>query len=131
LFNGGTLSPETTLYLGLCTGLTLASDDVVGEPDIGTNAYERVQLTVATVFGTASGGNISNASVISFPESTGAWSSGTNLGYWFLASASTGTKYIYGGSIDNGTAADGTKVDATGQTISFKVGQLVLKGEGL
>lgn len=131
LFNGGALTPETTLYLGLCTGLDQATDAITGEPTINTNGYARVAITVATVMGAASAGNISNASQINFPESTGAWSSGANLTYWFLASAATGSTFIYGGLIDNGANADGTAVTAAGQQPSFKTGQLVIKGEAL
>jgi hypothetical protein len=131
LFNGGSLTPETTLYLGLCDSLTTATDTVVGEPTIDTNAYARVAITVATVFGAASGGSISNASQIDFVESTGAWDSGNTKECWFLAAASTGTTYIYGGTIDNGSNADGVAVTATGQQVSLKANQLVINGSGL
>jgi|GEM_PF-2854554 hypothetical protein len=131
LFNAGALTPETTLYMGLCTGLDQATDAIIGEPTIGTNGYARVPITVATVMGSASAGNISNASQIDFPESTGAWSSGTTLSYWFLASASTGSTFIYGGLIDNGSNPDGVAVTAAGQQVSFKAGQFTIKGESL
>lgn len=131
LFNGGALTPETTLYLGLCTGLDQATDAITGEPTINTNGYARVSITVATVMGAASGGNISNVSQISLPESTGAWSSGATLTNWFLASAATGSTFIYGGLVDNGANADGVAVTSAGQQPSFKAGQLVIKGEAL
>jgi hypothetical protein len=131
LFNGGALTPETTLYMGLCTGLDQATDAISGEPTIDTNGYARVSITVASVMGAASAGNISNASQIDFPESTGAWSAGATLTYWFLASAATGSSFIYGGLIDNGANPDGVAITASGQQVSFKTGQLTIKGEAL
>lgn len=131
LFNAGALTPETTLYLGLCTGLDQATDAVTGEPTISTNGYARVSIAVSTIFGAASAGNIANASQIDFPESTGPWSAGATLSNWFLASAATGSTFIYGGLIDNGANPDGVAVDASGQQVSFKANQLTIKGEAL
>lgn len=131
LFNGGSLTPETTLYLGLCTSVDVATDTVTGEPTIGTNSYARVSITVATVMGAASGGNISNVSQIDFPESTGAWSAGATLNNWFLADAATGSTFIYSSPIDNGVNPDGVAVSASGQQVSFKTGQLTIQGSGL
>jgi hypothetical protein len=126
--NGGSKTNTATVYMGLCTGVTQNGGTITGEPTIGTNGYARVSIAAngTTVFGAASAGAISNTAAITFPTSTGAWSAGATLSYWFLSTASTaGTAFMYG-LIDNGAAADGVAVTATNQIVSFIAGALVL-----
>lgn len=130
--NGGTKTNTATLYMGLCTSVS-AAGVITGEPS-ATAGYDRVSIAAngTTVFGAAANGVISNTAAITFPESSGAWSAGATLGYWFLSSTATvgsGTAIMYG-AIDNGAAADGVAVSAANTTVSFGIGNIDLDASG-
>jgi hypothetical protein len=131
LYNGGTYTPDTTLYMGLAASIA-ADGTITTEPTIGTNGYARVSIAMnnTTVWGAASGGIVSNTAIISFPTSTGAWATGTRLNYWFLSTASSGGTVKRYGLIDNGAATDGTVVTDSGTTISFAAGEIDIDMSG-
>jgi hypothetical protein len=130
--NGGTKTNTATIYMGLCTSVS-AAGVITGEPS-ATAGYDRVLIAAngTTVFNAAASGSISNGATISFPASTGAWSAGATLSYWFLSTTATvgsGSAFMWG-LIDNGVAADGVAVSATGTTVSFAAGQLTYNATG-
>lgn len=83
----------STIYFGLCTGVTDAGV-ITGEP-VG-NGYARVAIDnddVATVWAAAANKQkINNNAAIQFPATTGAW--GT-LTVGFLSDASSGGNVLY------------------------------------
>lgn len=130
--NGGTKLNTATLYMGLCTSVS-AAGVITGEP-AAENGYDRVSIAAngTTVFGAASNGTITNTAAISFPQSTGAWSTGATLSYWFLSTTETvgsGSAIMFG-LIDNGAAADGVAVSAANTTVSFGIGNIDIDASG-
>lgn len=110
----------TNLYLALGTGTpTPASTSLPGEPTIGTGGYARVQTTAAS-WNAAASGVAANAATLSFPASTGAWSTGaTNLAYVGYYDAATGGNLILFAPLGTPQA-----VNAAGITIQFNAGDL-------
>ena len=89
------------------------------------NAYARVAVVNnATNFGPVTseptnGYTIQNNVVVTFPQSTGAWSSGSALGYFGLFDAATnGNLILYG------TCSPAQSVGAANITISFAIGAM-------
>ena len=110
-------TPLTNVYVGVATADPGELGSPPAEPDIGTNGYARINIPVADL--TISGNNVSNTNAESFPESTGAWASGSSLTHFFLSDAATGGNYL--GSASLTTART---VDATGITLTFQAGEL-------
>ena len=111
VFGKGSYTPPT-IYVGLSTADP--TDDGSGIAEPSGNGYARVQ-TAAGDWAAASGGAISNANDIVFPEATGSW--GT-IAYFFLSDASTGGNMLAHGSL--GTS----KAIGSGDTPKFAAGDL-------
>lgn len=121
---GGTGTIDTgDVVLSAPTSATVLSNEPTS-----TGGYARVAVTNnAANFGAATGANPAsktNATQISFPQSSAAWSSGaTNLDLVFLADASTlaGGNVLYWGYLTNPQT-----VNASGITPSFAASALTL-----
>jgi hypothetical protein len=126
VFRTGSYTAPVHIYVGLSsTAPTDATGSGLTEPPIGTNGYARAQLdpgtgnwAAASASGTGQG--TSNSSAITFPTSTGSWSSGATMIWFSLWDASTS-----GNLIGLGTLTTGQAVGASGITLSFSSGQLV------
>jgi len=117
-FNFGATSytPPGTLYMGVSTSVIQPDGSGYTEPVGG--AYARVAVTNnKTNFTVASNGTLSNATAITFVESTAAWGTIT---YAFLADALTaGNVYWF-------EALPTPKAVASATTVLFSIGSLVI-----
>ncbi len=79
LFGNTTLSQPTTLYFGIST--TTPSADGTGVTEPASGAYARVAVTNSdkTNWTVAASGSLSNATAITWPESTASWGTGTYI----------------------------------------------------
>jgi hypothetical protein len=111
VFGKGSYTPPT-IYVGLSTADPTESGSGIAEPS--GNAYARVATTGAT-WTTASGGAISNAADITFPEATGSWGTIT---HFFLSDAATNGNVLAYGAL--GTS----KAIGSGDTAKFATGDL-------
>lgn len=101
-----------TIYVGLSTADPL--DDGSGLAEPSGNGYARV-VTSASTWTAASGGALSNAGDITFPEASGSWSTVTHFA---LFDASSG-----GNMLAHGTLSVSKTITA-GDTAKFAVGDL-------
>lgn len=95
IFSKGSYTPQT-LYVGLCTGnpgegATGGSCNEVSN----ANGYTRVQTSAGNWYA-ASGGEISNAAAILFPEATGTWGTITHFVLFNSGSYGAGNVLLYG-----------------------------------
>lgn len=109
-----------TPYIGLSTTKPTDTGTNITEPTIDTNGYTRVACG-ASQFGAAASRSSANTAAVTFPVSTGAWSSGTALGYWVLYTASSAGTMICWGTVTNPPS-----VAAAGATPAFAIGELVV-----
>jgi hypothetical protein len=109
-----------TPYIGLSTADPSDDGSTINEPTINTNGYTRVACGSGQ-FGAAASRSSANTAAVTFPTSTGAWATGTALGYWVLFTASTGGTMIAWGTVTNPPS-----VAASGATPSFAIGELVV-----
>ena len=115
---GKTAFTMPTAYIALST--TDPTDDASGisEPD-STGGYARI-TTSGSDWDAASGGATANATVLSFPVSTEAWSTDeTDLAYFAVYDALSGGNMLGHGSLTTPMA-----VDTDGITLSFAIGDL-------
>jgi hypothetical protein len=118
--NGKTTYTAASVWVALSSTTPVVAGTGFTEPTIGTGGYARVATTGAT-WTAASGGSTSNASAITFPVSTAAWTSGaSNLTYYGLYDASTAGNLVAFGLISNPSA-----VNAAGITVAFAIGGAV------
>ena len=117
----------TTIAIGLSTTSPGAAGSLTGEPTT-SNGYNRVTITKdnATKWSAAASGAKTNGNgAITFPVSTGAWSTGASaLAYWFISDSATpgaGNVLLYGPC---SPASDA--VNATGITVSIPVSSLTI-----
>lgn len=116
---GGTLPVPT--HIGLLT-----SDP--GEPGSGASevsssgtGYARIAIgSGATFWGAASGGNVSNASAVDFPEALASWGTVTHFALFDAPS---------GGNMIASDALTVAKPIETGDIPRFKAGSLVMSAE--
>jgi len=111
IFGKGSYSPPT-IYAGLSTADPLDSGSGLAEPS--GNGYARVQTSGAS-WTVASGGSLSNASDISFPQATGSW--GTITHFALFDAASAGNMLAHG-------ALNQSKTITSGDTAKFAAGDL-------
>ena len=116
IFGGQAYSAPTTLYLGLCTGVSEAGV-ITGEP-VGNN-YSRVTITNNnTNFPNATGGSKANGAILTFPEASGSWGTLTK---WFLSDAASGnTNTLHSGDLSP------EKTIGSGDAPKFNIGALTL-----
>lgn len=101
-----------TIYVGLYTA---APSDAGGGTEVSGGSYARVDASSA--FGAASGGSSANTGAITFPEATGSW--GTVTHYGIFDASTSGNLLIWG-------ALDASKAVASGDTVSFAIGDLTI-----
>lgn len=111
IFGKGAYSPPT-IYVGLSTADP--TDDASGLAEPSGGAYARVG-TEAADWSTASGGALSNAKDIVFPEATGNWGIITHFA---LFDAGSG-----GNMLAHGALSDSETI-ASGKTARFPAGDL-------
>lgn len=119
VFGGVTLSPATTLYIGLST--TAVADDGTNITEPVGGSYARVAVTndKTTGWTSASGATneVSNVGQISFAEATANW--GTIVDF-FIADALTVGNILASASLTV------SKTVATGDIASFPSGSLII-----
>jgi hypothetical protein len=118
LFGQTAFSNFSTLYCGLST--SVIQNDGSGATEPTTGAYARVAITNnKTNFANAAAAALTNATTITFPESTASWGTIT---YFFLASgATTGVadiKYF--------EALPSAKTVQSNTTVLFSIGALTI-----
>jgi len=111
VFSKGSYTPPT-IYVGLSTADPLDNGSGLAEPS--GNGYTRVQTSGAS-WTTASGGSLSNASDITFPQATGSW--GTITHFALFDAASAGNMLAHG-------ALSQSKTITSGDTAKFAAGDL-------
>lgn len=116
LFGATALTPPATYYVGLSQTAPNESGTGTTEPSSGN--YARVAVTNnKTNFGTASSGALTNATAITFPESTASW--GTITHVCFFDQASGGSLYFW-------EQLPVSKAVAANTTVYFSVGSLTI-----
>jgi len=111
IFGKGSYTPPT-IYVGLSTADPLDSGSGLAEPS--GNGYARVATSGAS-WTTASGGSLSNAGDISFPQAAGSW--GTITHFALFDAASAGNMLAHG-------ALSQSKTITSGDTAKFATGDL-------
>lgn len=111
IFGKGSYTPAT-IYVGLSTADPLDSGAGLAEPS--GNGYARV-ATSGAAWTTASGGSLSNASDVTFPQATGSW--GTITHFALFDAASAGNMLAHG-------ALSQSKTVTSGDTAKFAAGDL-------
>lgn len=91
LFGATSFSPEGTLYIGLST--TALNQNGGGYTEPTGAGYARVTVqNNKTNWGQASNSAVTNATAITFPESTSSWGTITHV---FISDAPTGGNVLY------------------------------------
>ena len=101
-----------TIYVGLSTADPLDNGSGLAEPS--GNSYARV-VTSSASWTTSSGGSLSNAGDITFPQATGSW--GTITHFALFDAASAGNMLAHG-------ALSQSKTITSGDTAKFAAGDL-------
>ena len=120
--NTGIFAQTGSVYVGLKTADPTDAGTGGTEPAVGTAGYARAVISRATGSWSTPAGSpraISNAAIVSFPESTGAWASSAALTHFEIRDAATGGNLLHHGAL--GTART---VNAAGITVSFAAGAL-------
>lgn len=117
VFRNTAYTPHAEVYVGLFTAAP--TDAYTGASPTGTEvsggSYARTQAT----FGAASGGAISNSGAVTFPTSSAAWNSGSNITHFGIFEDPTGGEMLGWGSITTPQA-----VGAANITLSYAIGEL-------
>lgn len=110
IFNGGTLTAETTWYISLHTGDPGADGQTANE--VSGNNYSRVNYGDNWSAGTAATPSVvDNTNDIVFPTASGSWGTITYAAVWNHASATAAANFIArvaltpSQAIDNGNVA--------------------------
>jgi hypothetical protein len=111
IFGKGSYTPPT-IYVGLSTADPLDNGSGLSEPS--GNGYARVATSGAS-WTISSGGSLSNAGDISFPQATGSWGTITHFALFDAASA--------GNMLTHGTLSQ-SKTITSGDTAKFAAGDL-------
>ena len=111
IFGKGSYTPPT-IYVGLSTTDPLDNGSGLSEPS--GNGYARVATSGAS-WTASSGGSLSNAGDISFPQATGSW--GTITHFVLFDAASAGNMLAHG-------ALSQSKTITSGDTAKFAAGDL-------
>lgn len=92
IFNGGTLTLPSTLYIGL---FTAAPTDAGGGTEVSGNNYARLAVPADTTnFPTSTSGSVQNALTLTFAIPSGNWGTVTHIGIFDAATA--GNLLIWG-----------------------------------
>jgi hypothetical protein len=85
IFNGGTLTLPSTLYIGL---FTAAPSDAGGGTEVSGNNYSRLAVSANTTnFPTTTTSTIQNALTLTFAIPSGNWGTVTHIGIFDAATA--------------------------------------------
>lgn len=96
IFNGGTLTLPSTLYIGL---FTAAPTDAGGGTEVSGNNYSRLAVPADTTnFPTATSGSIQNALTLTFAIPSGNWGTVTHIG---IFDAATGGNLLVWGALSS------------------------------
>lgn len=112
---GNAQSLPNKYYIALSTTTPTSTGTNFSEPAI-QKGYSRVELSGLT---NASGGTVSNGSVISFAESLESWGTITHWGLYDSSARGSGNLIIHG-------ELEAPRVVGAETTLSFKVGYLTL-----
>ena len=104
----------STVYVGLSTADPLEDGSGLAEPSGGS--YARVETSTSD-WTAASGGLLSNANDITFPEATGSW--GTCTHFALFDAATAGNMLYYG-------ALTASKSPTSGDVAKFAAGDLTI-----
>ncbi len=119
LFGNTTLSQPTSLYFGVSTTSPVNDGTNVTEP-VGNN-YSRVLVSNSdkTNWTVAASGSLSNATAITFPESSGSW--GTVVSVVIYDALTSGNLWFYDTLTPSRAVATNTTIyfSASGVTISM------------
>lgn len=126
-WGGGTPGAAPTAWFALLATGDPGDNTAIANETSGTS-YARVAINAiggaspawAAVTGTTTN-SLANANAVTFPTSGGAWSTGTNLTWFGIATASSAGSLLASGSLTSPVAVAGT-----GVTISFAIGQMQL-----
>ena len=119
LFMKGSYTMPTNLWVGLSTADPADDEGGLAEPTIPTGGYARVS-TDGDDWDVAAAGATANAEILTFPESTAAWSSGASpLTHFAIFDAATA-----GNMVAHGSLSVSRTVNAAGVTLRFPVGEL-------
>lgn len=117
----GALASVPTLYIGLSTSDPGESGGITGEPS-ATGGYARITTSAANWDASTGGSAIDNGAVLSFPESSAAWSTGaTALTHFFITDSVT---LGAGNVIASAALTTSRTVNAAGITLSFAAGAI-------
>lgn len=109
-------TPAATVLVGLFT--SAPNDAYTASVPTGTEVSGGSYARVAVTFGAASGGAISNSSTVTFPTSSAAWNSGSNITHFGVFEVTTGEM------IGWSTITTPQAVGAANITLSFAAGEL-------
>jgi hypothetical protein len=113
IFNGGTFTAPTTVYVGLYTS---APTDAGGGTEVSGGSYARVAITCNTTnFPTTSDGQIENAVAQNFAQASAGW--GTVVAFGIFDALTSGN-LLYWGTVSP------SKTVAAGDTLSIAINQL-------
>ena len=105
--------------LSTVTHVSLHSADpsTTGANELSGGSYARAAATWAAA---GADDTAENDALITFPTASGAWSAATHFGLWTASS---------GGTFRGGAALDTARTAASGDTIRFAIGALVVQVE--
>lgn len=116
--SGKTSFTMPTVYIGLSTADPTDDESGWAEPD-GTGSYARI-TTAGSDWDASSGGATANATALSFPISTAAWSTGANnLTHFAGWDASSGGNMLWAADLDTPRA-----VNAADIILRYSIGDL-------
>ncbi|HSW46502.1 MAG TPA: hypothetical protein VLM89_13120 [Phycisphaerae bacterium] len=113
VFGKGSYTPPT-IHVGLCSADPTDAGTGSSCNELSGNGYARVETSAAS-WDTASGGALSNAAAVTFPQASGEWTAATHFA---LFDAPTGGNMLAHGSLS------ASKTVQIGDTASFAIGAL-------
>ena len=124
VFNKTATAPGTTYHISLHTGDPGEDGQTANEATGGS--YARASITAANITAAATNANlpvgVSNTGTLTFPTSSGAWSSGSTLtwfGVWDHATNTAEANFVGRGQLSVTQSVGGS-----GVTLSFAAGDL-------
>lgn len=109
IFNGGTFTAPSTVYIALFT--TKPAADGTGGTEVSGNGYARLAVTANTTnFPTTSTESLQNGPALIFAASTGSW--GTITSFAFM-DASSGGNFLYIGDLASNVTVSSSGIQPT------------------
>lgn len=119
VFRNQSYTPPATVYVGLFTAAP--TDAYTSGVPTGTEVSGGSYARTSATFGAAASGSITNSGTVTFPTSSAAWNSGSNITHFGVFEASSGGTMIGWGSITTPQA-----VGAANITLSFAASALTV-----